>query len=196
MRPLRIPLEFETKKYRKIIEDFFKKETAVKKGSPLHWKYGWILMALLLIISLTPTACSRTAGAAGKVLIVDNLVTASAIKTINGQKDWRNYTQMKNFPSGYNGDFFVVFSYSNALHNGTINTKGNIYIVSNGVSVDQKIRDVYLTESTDNQLFWGDSFDISKYTDGTYTVVVTITDLLSGASASIKNTFTVGETTK
>jgi hypothetical protein len=168
----------------------------MKNGYGMFKRLSWFLISALLILSMLPAACSRTQAAGGKIIVVDNLVTASAVTQTGGQRDWRNYTQYKIFPSGYSGDFFVVFSFSNALHDKAVNAKANIFILSNGVIKDQKSKDVSLTDSTDNQLFWGDSFDISKYADGTYTVIVTVTDLLSATSSTIMNTFSVGETTK
>lgn len=125
-------------------------------------------------------------------LSVDKLDTASSVTSTNGQIDWRNYTQKDTFASGYSGEFLVMFSFSNALHNKTVNVKGDIYIVSNGVLIDSKNKDVNQTTATNNTLFWGDNFDISKYADGDYMVVINLTDLISGTSTSATNTFKIG----
>jgi hypothetical protein len=154
----------------------------LKKGSSL------LIIGLILLLSVT--GCNKSSSA--KPFKMDNLATASAVTLTNGQRDWRNYTQKKTFASGYSGEFWVTFSFSNALHDKTVNVKGNIYMVLNGVLIDQKSKDVNLTDSTDNSLFWGDSFDISKYADGDYTVIVTMTDLISATSTSIMNTFKIG----
>jgi hypothetical protein len=85
-----------------------------------------------------------------------------------------------------------VFAFSNALHDQAINVKGNIYIVQNGLLKDQRSKDVNWVDSADNTLYWGDIFDISGYADGNYTIIVTITDLISATSDSIMSTFTIG----
>ena len=162
----------------------------MKQKSTTWLKKGCLLLIIASVLLLALAGCSKSSS--DKLFKMDNLATASAVTTTNGQTDWRNYTQQKTFASGYNSGFWVVFSFSNALHNKAVNVEGNIYIVQNGVLKDQKSKEISLTDSTDNILYWGDIIDISKYADGTYTVVVTMTDLSSATSSSMMNTFKVG----
>ena len=162
----------------------------MKLKSSMWLKKAGSLLIIGSILLLALTGCSKSSS--GNVIKINNMATASSVTITNGQTDWRNYTQQKTFASAYNGGFWVVFNFSNALHDKAVNVKGNIYIVQNGVLKDEQSKDVSLTDSSDNTLYWGGIFDISQYADGDYTVIVTITDLISGTSASIMNTFKVG----
>jgi hypothetical protein len=152
---------------------------------------GWIFMVGLLSISLFLAGCSKQT-TTSKFIKINNVATASSITTTNGEQDWRNFTQQKNFSTGYRGDFWVMFEFSNVLHNNNINVKINIYIVSGGILEDEASKYVDQTDATDNTLYWGNKFDISKYNNGDYTVIVTMTDLISATSATMTNTFTIG----
>ena len=157
----------------------------------LSRRCGWIFMVGLLSISLLLAGCSKQT-TTSKFIKINNVATASNITTTNGEQDWRNFTQQKSFSSGYSGDFWVMFEFSNALHNSNINVKINIYIVSGGILEDEASKYVDQTDATDNTLYWGNKFDISKYNAGNYTVIVTMTDLISATSATMMNTFTIG----
>ena len=151
---------------------------------------GWILIAGLLLISLLSAGCSKQS-ANSKVIKIDNLDTASVVTLINGQH-WQTYNQQKIFPEGYSGEFWVVFECSNILHNNNINIEIDTYIESGGILEDEASKYVDQTDATDNTLYWGNKFDISKYNAGNYTVIVTMTDLISATSATMMNTFTIG----
>jgi hypothetical protein len=85
-----------------------------------------------------------------------------------------------------------MFEFSNVLHNSNTNVKINLYIVSGGILEDGASKYVDQTDATDNILYRGNKFDISKYNNGDYTVIVTMTDLISATSATMTNTFTIG----
>jgi hypothetical protein len=148
-------------------------------------------MVGVLSIPLLSTGCSKQ-NTSGTVIKINNVATASSVTTTNGEQDWRNYSQQKSFSSGYSGDFWVMFDFSNVLHNSNINVKINIYIVSGGILEDEASKYVDQTDATDNTLYWGNQFDISKYNDGDYTVIVTMTDLISATSTTTTTTFTIG----
>ena len=157
----------------------------------LFRRYGCIFLVGLLLVSLLSIGCSKQT-TNGKVITINNVATASSITTTNGEQDWRNFTQQKSFSSGYSGEFWVMFEFSNVLHNVNINVKINIYIISGGILEDEASKYVDQTDATDNTLYWGNQFDISKYNNGDYTVIVTMTDLISATSATMTNTFTIG----
>lgn len=159
-----------------------------EKRSFLLNKSGWIFVALLLLLILSAGCFSKVSNN----FKIDSLSTASSIKFTNGQRDWRDYTQQRTFPSGYSGEFWVVFSFSNMLQNGAIKIAGNIYIYSGEEIKSQKRKDVNLINSTDNNLYWGDNFDISTYPDGEYAVFFMITDLITETTVGTKTNFTIG----
>jgi len=127
-------------------------------------------------------------------LKVDKVDTASSVTLTNGLRDWRNYVVQESFPSGYSGEFWVMFSFSNVLHDRKTHIKANIYIVSDGELKAEENKEANITDSSDNKLWWGNMFDISSYPDGNYSVIVTLTDLISGTSASLTTTFKIGST--
>ncbi len=133
-------------------------------------------------------------GCGSNAFKVDSVDTASSVSITNGVLDWTKYTIQESFPSGYSGDFWVMFSFSNMLHNGITNIKANIYIVSNGELKAEENKEADISNSSDNKLWWGNSFDIGNYTDGDYSVIVTVTDLIAGTSASERTTFHIGAT--
>jgi hypothetical protein len=161
------------------------------KQSGLLWKSGWIVISCLILLSLLLSGCANHAQNALKVDTVD---TASSVTLTGGVPDWRNYVSQESFPSGYSGEFWVMFNFSNMLHDSKTHIKANIYIVSQGELKAERNKESNLTDSSDNRLWWGDSFDISLYPDGDYSVIVTVTDLISGTSASLTATFKVGGT--
>jgi hypothetical protein len=120
------------------------------------------------------------------------VATASNVTTTNGQLDWRQYTQQNTFPSGYSGGLWVMFSFSNMLHEKAVNIKADIYLISNGETKAVKNKAASLTDATDNSLWWGDVFDISAFPDGDYTAIVTITDVIAGTAAAQMTTFNIG----
>jgi hypothetical protein len=141
------------------------------------------LLGLLLIGCAKPSQ---------NALTVDRVDTASSVtRTSSGLLDWRKYSAQDSFPSGYSGEFWVMFSFSNMLHEGKTHVKANIYIVSNGELKAEKSKEANLTDSSDNKLWWGDSFDISGYPDGDYSAIVTVTDLIWGTSASQATMFNI-----
>jgi hypothetical protein len=151
---------------------------------------GWILIAGLLLISLLSAGCSKQS-ANSKVIKIDNLDTASGVTLINGQH-WQTYNQQKIFPEGYSGEFWVVFECSNILHNNNINIEIDTYIESGGILEEKSSQNENQTDATDDTLYWGKQFDISKYRSKYYTVIVTITDLISAKLATMTNTFAIG----
>ena len=157
----------------------------------LFRRCGLIFIASLLLIPLLLTGCSKQT-TTGKFIKINNVATASSITTTNGEQDWRNFKEQKSFSSGYSGDFWVMFEFSNILHSSNINVKINVYIVSGGILEDEASKNVDQTDATDNTLYWGNQFDISKYNNGDYTVIVTMTDLISATSATMTNAFTIG----
>ncbi|MBT9161248.1 MAG: hypothetical protein AAGB97_02950 [Dehalococcoidia bacterium] len=154
---------------------------------------GWcIFISSLILLSLSPAGCANTD--TQNAFKVDSVDTASIVTLSGGQPDWRNYVSQKSFPSGYSGEFWVMFSFSNMLHDKTTRVKANIYIVSQGELKAEKNKEANITDSSDNKLWWGNRFDISNYPDGDYLVIVTMTDLIAGTSASLTTTFKVGDT--
>jgi hypothetical protein len=153
-------------------------------------KNRWMFMLCLISLCLLLSGC----GGSGQknIVQVDNVSTASNVSITNGVWDWQQYVQQDSFPSGYSGAFWVMFSFSNILHDGTTHIKANIYIVSGGELIAEENKEANLTDSSDNKLWWGNSFDISSYTDGNYSVIVDVVDLISGTSASLNTTFRIG----
>jgi hypothetical protein len=152
-------------------------------------KAGMISVAMFILLA-SIAGCHKESS--GKNIKMVNLDTAYSVTQTNGQIDWRRYTPEKTFTPDHSSALWVVFSFSNALHGKVINVKGNIYIVQNGLLIDQKSKDVNWTDSADNTLYWGDVFDVSGYSNGNYTIIVTITDLISATSDSIMKTVTIG----
>ena len=149
----------------------------------------WMLMVCVISLSLLPIGCANHAQDALKVDTVD---TASSVTLTDGVRDWREYTPQESFPSGYSGEFWVMFNFSNMLHDSNTHVKANIYIVSNGELRAEENKEANITDSSDNKLWWGNSFDISSYPDGDYSVILTVTDLIAGTSASLSTTFKIG----
>jgi hypothetical protein len=145
-----------------------------------------ILLALLLAVL---AVCIYHAQSAFKV---DGVDTASNVTITGGVRDWQKYVLQESFPSGYSGEFWVMFSFSNMLHDGKTHVKVNIYILSNGELIAEENKEANLTDSSDNKLWWGNMFDISSYADGDYSAIVTVTDLIAGTSASLATTFKIG----
>ncbi len=155
---------------------------------------GWLIsISSLILLSLLPAGCANT-DLQKNAFKVDSVDTASSVTLTAGQRDWRNYVQQKSFPSAYSGEFWVMFNFSNMLHDQVTRVKINIYIVSQGELKAEKNKEVNRTNSSDDKLWWGDIFDISNYPDGDYSVIVTMTDLIAGTSASLTTTFKVGGT--
>lgn len=155
-------------------------------------KSGYILIAGLIFFLALPTGCSGPVSSASNAITIDNLTTASVVRMTNGQRDRRTYGQKKSFPSGYSGEFWVMFSFSNMLHNKAIHVFARIYIYSGDESKIQKNKEFNLTDSTDNTLYWGENFDISTYADGDYAVFLMMDDLISGTTVGTKTDFTIG----
>lgn len=154
---------------------------------------GWLIsISSLILLLLLPAGCANND--TQNAFKVDNVDTASSVTLVGGQQDWRNYVPQKSFPSAYSGEFWVMFNFSNMLHDKVIRVKINIYIVSQGELKAEKNKEVNITNSSDNKLWWGDIFDISNYPDGDYSVIVTMADLIAGTSASLTTTFKVGGT--
>lgn len=163
-----------------------------EKRGGLVSKVGRIFISLLILSSLLLNGCTNNTLKVN-TLKVDSVDTASSVTLIKEQRDWRTYVQQKSFASGYKGEFWVMFSFSSMLHDKTIWVKAHIYIVSNnGELKGEKNKEATITDSSDNRLWWGDSFDVSSYPDGDYSAIVTITDLIAGTSASRTNTFKIG----
>jgi hypothetical protein len=125
-------------------------------------------------------------------LKIDYLDTASSVTTINGQADWHEYVAQKSFTAGSQDGLWVMFGFSNMLHNRKVNVIADIYIISNGQVVASRNNDAALNDSTYGNLYWGDTFDISTYAAGDYTVLLTINDIIAGTSATQKTTFNIG----
>jgi hypothetical protein len=149
------------------------------------------LSLILILLASLLAVCVCRAQSAFKVNTVD---TASNVTLTGGVRDWRNYVPQESFPSGYSGEFWVMFSFSNMLHDGKTHVKVNIYILSNGELIAEENKEANLTDSSDKKLWWGNMFDISSYTDGDYSAIVTVTDLISGTSASLSTAFKIGAT--
>jgi len=124
-------------------------------------------------------------------LKIDYLDTTSSITVVNGEIDWRKYVPQKTFTTGAKDGLWVMFGFSNMLHDGKINVKADIYIISDGQLVGWKNNDATLTNSTFNNLYWGDSFDMSTFTPGEYDVLVTIHDIIAETIATQKTTFKI-----
>ena len=146
-------------------------------------------MVCLILLSLLLIGCANHTQDALKVDTVD---TASSVTLTDGVRDWREYTPQESFPSGYSGEFWVMFNFSNMLHDKVTRVKINIYIVASGELKAETSKYANLTNSSDNELWWGNSFDISGYPDGDYSVIMTMTDLIAGTSASLSTTFKIG----
>lgn len=124
-------------------------------------------------------------------LKIDYLDTASSVTAINGQVDWRKYEARTSFTAGSPDGLWVMFGFSNMLHSGKVNVKADIYIISNGQIVAWKNNDATLNNSTYWELYWGDTFDVSTYAAGDYTVLLTIHDFIAETSANKKTTFKI-----
>jgi hypothetical protein len=124
-------------------------------------------------------------------LKVDKVATASSVTTTNGQLDWRNYTAQKTFTAGYTGGLWVMFNFSNMLHDKTINVKVDMYLISNGETKAVKNKVSSMTDATDNSLWWGDTFDISGLPAGDYAALVTVTDVIAGTAAAQMTAFNI-----
>lgn len=125
-------------------------------------------------------------------LKIDYLDTASSVTMVNGQLDWRKYVAQKSLTAGSQDGLWVMFGFSNMLHGGKVNVKVDIYIISDGQIVDWKNNDATLSDSTYGSLYWGDTFDISTYAAGDYTILLTIHDIIAGTSTTQKATFIIG----
>jgi hypothetical protein len=157
-------------------------------------KKRWVIITLSLIVLALLAVLAMCIYHAQNALKVDGVDTASNVTLTGGVQDWRNYTIQDSFPSGYSGEFWVMFSFSNMLHDGKTHVKVNIYILSNGELIAEENKEANLTDSSDNKLWWGNMFDISSYADGDYSAIVTVTDLISGTSASLSTAFRIGAT--
>lgn len=138
------------------------------------------------------TALQQTAVQTQSVLRIDSLDTASSVSQTNNGPNWHEYVKQNSFASGYSGGFWVMFSFSNILHGKSVNIKADIYILSNGALKTVKDKPANLADTSWNQLWWGDTFDISAYPDGDYTVILTVTDVIAGTSAAQMTTFSIG----
>ena len=157
----------------------------------LHNNNRWVLKLFMVLLCLLFTGCTKGGEDTFKV---DRVETATSVTLTDGLQDWRNYVTQKSFTSGYSGEFWVMFNFSNVLHDGKINFKANIYIVSDGDLISEENKEAAITDSSDNKLWWGNLFDISMYPDGDYSAIVTVTDLISGTSASLTTAFKIGST--
>jgi len=127
-------------------------------------------------------------------LKIDYMDTASSVTMVNGQLDWHNYVNSKSFTAGSKDGLWVMFGFSNMLHGGKVNITADIYIISNEHIVAWRNIDATLYDSTYRKLYWGDTFNISTYEAGDYTVLLTIYDIIAGTSATQKTTFKIGAT--
>jgi hypothetical protein len=160
------------------------------KHSGLLSKSVWILISCLLLVPLMLGGCGG--GTPTNIVTVDSVSTASNVSMTDGVWDWQQYVEQDSFPSGYEGAFWVMFNFSNILHDDTVNINANIYILSNGETWDMQSKNASITDTTDNTLWWGGLFDISSYADGDYSVIVNITDLIAGTSAAKAAYFEIG----
>ena len=149
------------------------------------------LKAQVMSLTQDKAALQQLVDNPGSGLKIDYLYTASNVTSVNGQLDWHKYEVQKSFIAGSSNGLWVVFGFSNILHDGKVNIKADIYIVSNGQIVDWKNNDASLTESTFNNLYWGDTFDISTIEAGEYTILLTINDIIAGTSATQKTAFII-----
>jgi len=159
-----------------------------EKHSGLLYKSGGVLIAFLILIPLLLVGCecdfNCSKEQAQSTIRVNSVTTASNVSMTDGVWDWWQYVEQDSFPSGYEGPLWVMFNFSNALHNGSVNIRANVYILSNGAIKAEDTKDASITNSSDNTMWWGDLFDISTYADGDYSVIVTITDLIAGTAAA------------
>jgi len=124
-------------------------------------------------------------------LIIDYLDTTASVTLVNGEIDWRKYVAQNSLTAGSKDGLWVMFGFSNMLHSGKINIVADIYIISGGELVDRRSNDAILTNSTFNNLYWGDSFDMSAYAPGDYDVLVTIHDIIGEAVTTKKTSFKI-----
>jgi hypothetical protein len=154
-------------------------------------KGGWILITGLMFLSVLPAGCFSQPSNTSNSLKINYLDTASDVAVTNGQRDWRNYDQKKIFPSGYAGELWIMFGFSNMLHNRETKIKTEIYIYSGEEIKDRKYKEADLSDSNDNTLFWGDTIEISTYPSGNYSVILMITDLITGVRVGTKTNFII-----
>lgn len=124
-------------------------------------------------------------------LKIDYLDTTASVTLVNGEIDWHKYVAQHTFTAGSKDGLWLMFGFSNILHSGKINIVADIYIISGGELVDRKSNDATLTNSTFNNLYWGDSFDMSAYPPGDYDVLVTIRDIIGEAVTTKKTSFKI-----
>jgi hypothetical protein len=126
------------------------------------------------------------------IVTVNSVSTASNVFMTDGVWDWQQYVQQGKFPSGYAGEFCVMFNFSNILHDKAVNIEANVYIFSKGEIMARQSQNASVTNTSDNTLWWGAFLNISSYPDGNYSVIVNITDLIAGASAAKATYFQIG----
>ena len=109
--------------------------------------------------------------------------------------DWveaGNYKLQSSFLMGYDDDFLVIYEVDNMLHDLTFRLAIDVYIITGGSVYDSRH---YTDEGTLPAENWFMSywvpFDISWYQNTHYTVIVTVTDLISGQSNSKTASFQV-----
>ena len=163
------------------------------KYSGLLYKGGGVLIAFLILIPLLISGCGGGGSSTPTNIVqIDGVTTASNVSMTNGVWNWQQYVQQDRFHSGYNGTFWVMFNFSNILHSNAVNIEANVYIFSNGEIMAKQSKNASITSTTDNKLWWGSLFDISDYSDGNYSVIVNVTDLLAGTSAAKATYFQIG----
>ena len=165
-----------------------------EKHNGLLYKSGGVLIAFLILIPLLISGCGGGGSTATPTVQVASVSTASNVSMTDGIWDWQQYVEQDSFTSGYDGAFWVMFNFSNILHDDTVNIKANTYILSNGEIMAEQSKNASITDTTDNTLWWGGLFDISSYADGDYSVIVNITDLIAGTAAAKAAYFEIGAT--
>jgi len=110
--------------------------------------------------------------------------------------EWRDagdYDLQDSFPKGYDGDFFVIYEIEEHYHELIYRVSMDIYIVSEGTIY---FAEHWIDEGTyPYEDDWFHSFyypvDIQWLSNNFYTVIVTVTDLITGESNSKSNSFTI-----
>lgn len=104
------------------------------------------------------------------------------------------YKLNNSIPLGYDGTFMVIFEIVDIYHDLTCHISDDILILKGGSIISENHETFIETiRSTTEEWYYSRyvPFDISSLSDGQYTVIVTVTDLISGESNSNTTTFNI-----
>jgi predicted nuclease with TOPRIM domain len=104
-----------------------------------------------------------------------------------------DYVLNSSFPRGYNDDFLVIYEIKNLYHSSIYRIAIDCYIISGGTIYDEQHYSSIGSIPYDGDWYQSlySDFDISTLSNGYYTAIITVTDLITGESNAKAHPFEI-----